>query len=204
MPGGGHKNDPPRSPISSDEQKTPRSSPPVPGGAAAAPSLHAAQGLGTLVGQLCRSVGVQPAVGASGMWWRPVPAFQPACSSLPGLWQKPRGCELAQTVALPDVGPHKPCDETRPQERGFNKRYRFLELRLGDFPEDRLCLAGGWAAGTRLPPASHYLETPLRPGPAPRETQSEAPPGAGPGRTRLAPRVPRNHPLALPRKTPRA
>lgn len=51
--------------------------------------------------------------------------------------------------------PTKPCDETRPQERGFNKRYRFLELRLGDFPEDRLCLAGGLCtAGTRLPLSS--------------------------------------------------
>lgn len=56
--------------------------------------------------------------------------------------------------------PTKPCDETRPQERGFNKRYRFLELRLGDFPEDRLCLAGGLrAAGTRLPLSSSALST---------------------------------------------
>ena len=83
--------------------------------------------------------------------------------------------------------PTKPCDETRPQERGFNKRYRFLELRLGDFPEDRLCLAGGLgAAGTELCTAgtglfpsssavpascqplsqSDYLERLQRPGPS--------------------------------------
>lgn len=54
----------------------------------------------------------------------------------------------------------KPCDKTRPQERGFNKRYRFLELRLGDFPEDRLCLAGGpCTAGTRLPLSSSAVFT---------------------------------------------
>lgn len=48
--------------------------------------------------------------------------------------------------------PTEPCDKPRPQERGFNKRYRFLELRRGNFPEDRLCLAGGLrAVGTRLP-----------------------------------------------------
>ncbi|KFO20988.1 hypothetical protein H920_17601 [Fukomys damarensis] len=48
-----------------------------------------------------------------------------------------------------------PCDKTRPQERGFNKRYRFLELRLGDFPEDRLCLASELlTVEPRLPPSS--------------------------------------------------
>lgn len=63
-------------------------------------------------------------------------------------------------VALPDVGLHQPCHKTRPQERGFNKRYRFLELRLGDFPEDRLCLTGGLCTvGTRLPLSSSAVST---------------------------------------------
>lgn len=51
--------------------------------------------------------------------------------------------ELDAEPATEDAGLCQPCDEAWPQERGFNKRYRFLELRLGDFPEDRLCLAGG-------------------------------------------------------------
>ena len=63
-----------------------------------------------------------------------------------------RVAAAARVRAGPDLRPcltlvpTKPCDEARPQERGFNKRYRFLELRLGDFPEDRLCLAGGLCA----------------------------------------------------------
>lgn len=57
---------------------------------------------------------------------------------------------VAQAPACLTWVPTKPCDETRPQERGFNKRYRFLELRLRDFPEeDLLCLAGGQAEHPR-------------------------------------------------------
>lgn len=77
------------------------------------------------------------------------PTFLPS----PDLPLQPLGEQRVAAVARVQVCPGlwpcltlvltKPCDETRPQERGFNKRCRFLELRLGDFPEDRLCLAGG-------------------------------------------------------------
>lgn len=81
----------------------------------------------------------------------------------------------ARVRASPDLWPcltlvpTKPCDATRPQERGFNKRYRFLELRLGGFPEEaRLCTTGPATpfllrcARSRTPSLSQsdYLETP--------------------------------------------
>lgn len=73
----------------------------------------------------------------------------PGTAAEPTSWPRPSSIFSAGAQASPGLQPcltlvpSKPCDEPRPQERGFNKRYRFLELRLGDFPEDRLCLAGG-------------------------------------------------------------
>lgn len=105
-----------------------------------------------------------------------LPAQPPSCSlSLQG---ERRVAAAARARASPDLRPcltlvpTKPCDATRPQERGFNKRYRFLELRLGGFPEeDRLCVTVPAApfllrCPRSRPPSlsqSDYLETPPAP-----------------------------------------
>lgn len=122
-----------------------------------------------------------------------LPAQPPSCSlSLQG---EQRVAAAARARASPDLRPcltlvpAKPCDATRPQERGFNKRYRFLELRLGGFPEeDRLC-ATVPAAPFLLrcphsrPPSlsqSDYLETP----PCPPSPLGPRAPLAGPSAQR--------------------
>lgn len=101
--------------------------------------------------------------------WGGGPKCPPSCpapSSPLSLWGKQRVAAAALVRAGPDLWPcltlvsTEPCDKTRPQERGFNKLYRFLELRVGDFPEDRLCLAGGLCTvGTWLPLSSSAVST---------------------------------------------
>lgn len=107
----------------------------------------------------------QPGTGV----WRWEPYTLPSCPTPPppsASGEEHRVAAAARVRASPDLWPcltlvpTKPCDETRPQERGFNKHYRFLELRLRDFPEDRLCLAGGLCTeGTRLLPSSSAAPT---------------------------------------------
>lgn len=82
--------------------------------------------------------------------------------SPPSLRGGQRVAAAAGVRACPDLRPcltlvpTEPCDETRPQERGLKKRYRFPGTPTRRLPRRRPAVPGGRlrAAGTRLPLSS--------------------------------------------------